>query len=131
MKHFFSIIMLMLCLFVTGQSFAFEQTDDYDPVKVENIIYCDCVAYVHELPTQEVKEFATVQPLEKRQNETFGIFFQDGNYKSRDNVEIEKQIYSFKESTTKTRSQRIFSATALEKPAWKSKDCNTIEGYNN
>lgn len=95
MKHFFSIcIMLILCLLATSESYAFNATDYEDPVQYEQGIYCDCVAYVHELPTIEIqKEFVTVKPLELRQNENFGIFFKDGICLSRDNTENLRPSY--------------------------------------
>lgn len=91
---FFLLLTTLLFVFVANQSFGFDSEADNDPVKFEHGIYCVCVDYVHELPTTEVqKEFVTVQPLDIRQNENFGIFFAQGTYRSRDNIESEKQSY--------------------------------------
>ena len=94
MKNIFYLLLTTLLFVFVANSPTFGMEADYDPVKVENVIYCDCVAYVHELPTAEIqKEFATVKPLELRQNENFGIFFQDGICLSRDNTETQRTFY--------------------------------------
>jgi len=89
MKHLFSLCLMILLVFVsTTQSLAFEQ--DFDPVEVESVIYCDCDFYVEVAPQFEnskTKEFATPKALPFRQTEIFGIFFEAGNYRSRDNIE--------------------------------------------
>ena len=110
MKNIFYLLLTTLLFVFVANSPTFGMESDYDPVKVENVIYCDCPVYAQVAPILEISnEFA--QPLLSKmqiENSLQCSYFIDG-YKCRDNIEGEKQGYT---TTNENLQNYIIVATA-------------------
>ena len=95
MKNIFYLLLTTLLFVFVANSPTFGMEADYDPVKVENVIYCDCLVYEQVAPNLETSnEFAEpLLPKMQIENSLQCSYFIDG-YKCRDNIEGEKQSYT-------------------------------------
>ena len=95
MKNIFYLLLTTLLFVFVANSPTFGMESDYDPVKVENVIYCDCLVYEQVAPILETSnEFAEpLLPKMQIENSLQCSYFIDG-YKCRDNIEGEKQFYT-------------------------------------